>query len=58
MGGEFAVGVALLAATAVEAVAGVRALIRTDNLMLWVFYGLTLLEFLFPQPDVNSSVSP
>jgi oligosaccharide repeat unit polymerase len=51
------VGVALLSATAVEAVAGVRALIRTDNLMLWVFYGLTLLEFLFPQPDVNSSVS-
>lgn len=51
------VGVALLAATAVEALAGVRALIRTDNLMLWVFYGLTLLEFLFPQPDVNSSVS-
>lgn len=51
------VGVALLAATAVEAIAGVRALIRTDNLMLWVFYGLTLLEFLFPQPDVNSSVS-
>ena len=51
------VGVALLAATAVEAAAGVRALIRTDNLMLWVFYGLTLLEFLFPQPDVNSSVS-
>jgi oligosaccharide repeat unit polymerase len=51
------VGVALVAATAVEAGAGVRALIRTDNLMLWVFYGLTLLEFLFPQPDVNSSVS-
>jgi len=51
------VGVALVAATAVEAAAGVRALIRTDNLMLWVFYGLTLLEFLFPQPDVNSSVS-
>lgn len=51
------VGMALSAATAVEAAAGVRALIRTDNLMLWVFYGLTLLEFLFPQPDVNSSVS-
>jgi oligosaccharide repeat unit polymerase len=50
------VGVALLIATIVEASAGVRALIRTDNLMLWVFYGLTLLEFLFPQPDVNSSV--
>ncbi|WP_426527973.1 O-antigen polymerase [Bradyrhizobium sp. McL0615] len=51
------VGLALLGATIVEAFAGVRALIRTDNLMLWVFYGLTLLEFLFPQPDVNSSVS-
>jgi oligosaccharide repeat unit polymerase len=25
--------------------------------MLWVFYGLTLLEFLFPQPDVNTAVS-
>lgn len=51
------VGVALAAATAVEASSGVRALIRTDNLMLWVLYGLTFLEFLFPQPDVNSSVS-
>ena len=50
------VGVALAAATAVEASSGVRALIRTDNLMLWVLYGLTFLEFLFPQPDVNSSV--
>jgi oligosaccharide repeat unit polymerase len=50
------VGIALLSATAVEAFSGVRALIRTDNLMLWVFYGLTLLEFLFPQPDVNGSV--
>lgn len=50
------VGGALLIATIVEASAGVRALIRTDNLMLWVFYGLTLLEFLFPQPDVNHTV--
>lgn len=50
------VGVALAAATAIEASSGVRALIRTDNLMLWVLYGLTFLEFLFPQPDVNSSV--
>ena len=50
-------GIALASATAVEAFSGVRALIRTDNLMLWVLYGLTFLEFLFPQPDVNSSVS-
>lgn len=50
------VGVALLAATIVEAAAGVRALIRTDNLMLWVFYGLTLLEFLFPQTGIDSRV--
>lgn len=51
------VGLALLIGTAMEALAGVRALIRADNLMLWVLYGLTLLEFLFPQPDVNGSVS-
>ena len=50
-------GIALASATAVEAFSGVRALIRTDNLMLWVLYGLTFLEFLFPQPDVNGSVS-
>ena len=51
------VGIALLSATAMEAFSGVRALIRTDNLMLWVLYGLTFLEFLFPQPDVNAAVS-
>jgi oligosaccharide repeat unit polymerase len=51
------VGIALVSATAMEAFSGVRALIRTDNLMLWVLYGLTLLEFLFPQPDVNMAVS-
>src|SRR6516165_8679016 len=51
------VGISLLSATAMEAFSGVRALIRTDNLMLWVLYGLTFLEFLFPQPDVNAAVS-
>jgi oligosaccharide repeat unit polymerase len=51
------VGITLLSATAMEAFSGVRALIRTDNLMLWVLYGLTFLEFLFPQPDVNAAVS-
>lgn len=51
------VGIALLLSTAMEAAQGVRGLIRTDNLMLWVLYGLTLLEFLFPQPDVNGIVS-
>jgi oligosaccharide repeat unit polymerase len=50
-------GIALISATAVEAFSGVRGLIRTDNLMLWVLYGLTFLEFLFPQPDVNLAVS-
>src|SRR5690349_21259197 len=49
------VGIALLSATVLEAYSGVRALIRTDNLMLWVLYGLTFLEFLFPQPDVNAA---
>lgn len=51
------VGISLLIATGMEARAGVRALIRTDILMLWVLYGLAFLEFLFPQPDVNSVVT-
>jgi oligosaccharide repeat unit polymerase len=51
------VGITLLIATAMEAFSGVRALIRTDKLMLWVLYGLTFLEFLFPQPDVDAAVS-
>src|SRR5216683_1136673 len=51
------VGLSLGLATGIEATAGVRSLIRVDILILWVLYGLTLLEFLFPQPDVNASVS-
>ena len=33
-------------------------MIRVDILMLWVLYGLTFLEFLFPQPGVDALVSP
>jgi len=51
------VGLSLILATGVEATAGIRSLIRVDILMLWALYGLTLLEFLFPQPDVDTSVS-
>jgi oligosaccharide repeat unit polymerase len=52
------VGLSLILATGIEATAGIRSLIRVDILMLWALYGLTLLEFLFPQPDVDTSVSP
>jgi hypothetical protein len=38
----------------IEGTAGVRDLIRVDTLMLWSLYGLTFLEFLFPQPDVEA----
>jgi oligosaccharide repeat unit polymerase len=51
------IGLSLTIATALEGAAGVRALIRVDILMLWVLYGLTFLEFLFPQPDVENSLS-
>jgi oligosaccharide repeat unit polymerase len=52
------IGLTLISATAIEATVGVRNLIRVDLLILWVLYGLTLLEFLFPQPDVETSLSP
>jgi oligosaccharide repeat unit polymerase len=52
------IGVSLVTATVVEGMSGVRALIRVDILMLWVLYGLTFLEFLFPQPNVGSVLSP
>jgi len=51
------VGLSLSIATGIEAVEGVRSLIRVDILMLWALYGLTFLEFLFPQPDVEALVS-
>jgi len=52
------VGISLSLATAIEATAGIRSLIRVDILILWVLYGLTFLEFLFPQPNVDALVSP
>jgi oligosaccharide repeat unit polymerase len=55
-----AVGVAISlgVATAVELTVGVRNIVRVDLLVLWVLYGLTLLEFLFPQPQISSVVAP
>jgi oligosaccharide repeat unit polymerase len=53
----YVIGLSLSLATGIEARAGVRGLIRADILMLWVLYGLTFLEFLFPQPDVDALVS-
>jgi len=57
-GAAIGIGLSLVTATAVEARAGVRELIRVDILTLWALYGLTFLEFLFPQPDVEGIVSP
>jgi oligosaccharide repeat unit polymerase len=45
-------------ATGIEAMQGVRSLIRVDLLVLWVLYALTFLEFLFPQADIDAAVSP
>jgi oligosaccharide repeat unit polymerase len=50
-------GVALAIATAIEATVGVQRLIRVDLLMLWILYGLTFYEFLFPQPNAEDLVS-
>src|SRR5262245_10723435 len=51
-------GLTLCLATGIEAGAGIRNLIRVDILSLWMLYALTLLEFLFPQLDVDAVVSP
>jgi oligosaccharide repeat unit polymerase len=53
----YGVGLSLSVASGIEATAGVRNLIRADLLMLWVLYGLTFMEFLFPQPGVDATVS-
>ena len=57
-------GLSLSIATGIEALAGVRNLIRVDILALWVLYLLTFLEFLFPQAEllfpqtIDALVSP
>jgi len=51
------VGLSLSLATALEGMAGLRNLIRADILALWVLYGLTFLEFLFPQPGMDGVLS-
>ena len=51
------VGLTLALATGIEAKRDVRSLVRLDVVMLWVLYGLTFSEFLFPQPDVDALIS-
>ena len=51
-------GAALAAALVVEAIAGIRNLLRTDIVMLVALYGLIFLEFLFPQKSFVGLVSP
>jgi oligosaccharide repeat unit polymerase len=53
----FGVGLTLCLATGIEGMAGVRTLIRVDILILWVLYALIFLEFLLPQPNVDTLVS-
>src|SRR6266568_1229155 len=51
------VGVSLSFAIAIETRSGLYSVIRADILMLVALYALTLLEFLFPQPDLGAVVS-
>src|SRR5262245_44625582 len=51
------VGLSLSVATVLEGRPGLRNLIRADILILWVLYGLTLLEFLFPQSGIDGVLS-
>jgi oligosaccharide repeat unit polymerase len=55
----YGAGVTLAGAILVEATSGIRSLVRVDLLLFLALYGLTLLEFLFRQPDyVGALVSP
>jgi oligosaccharide repeat unit polymerase len=53
----FGVGLSLILAIVIEGSAAVRGIIRADVVMLLTLYGLTFLEFLFPQPNINNSLS-
>jgi oligosaccharide repeat unit polymerase len=50
--------IVLAVALGLEARNGFRSLLRTDVLMLVVLYGLTLLEFVFPQDTLLHIVTP
>src|SRR5262249_42958242 len=52
----YGVGLALAVAILIEASSGIRTLIRVDLLLFAALYGLTLLEFLFRQPAVDSLI--
>ncbi len=54
----YIMGAILAVAMVFEARGGLLALLRTDILMLVALYGLTLLEFLFPQPSFLGVISP
>ena len=56
-GAALGIGLSLAIATVIDGAAGVRAIIRVDIVMLWVLYGLTFLEFLFPQPAAENLLS-
>lgn len=52
------VGAALATSFYLDSTKGLRNLFRTDALCLLSLYGLTLAEFLFPQPDFNMKATP
>src|SRR3974390_97688 len=52
------IGLSLTLSNAVDSEFDFRRLIRVDTMILWALYGLTFLEFLFPQPNVDYLLSP
>jgi len=51
-------GCAVAMALFIEAQPGIRNLFRVDVFMIVVLYGLTFLEFLFPQDDLSFQLTP
>jgi oligosaccharide repeat unit polymerase len=52
------IGIALLVSFSFDSRRGIRNLLRSDVLCLLAIYGLTLLEFLFPQVKFNEMATP
>lgn len=52
------IGIALAFSFWLDSTLGLRNLFRTDALCLLALYGLTLAEFLFPQPEFNMMATP
>jgi hypothetical protein len=56
--GAIGVAIVMVASLALEVTQNWRAVLRPDTVAFLALYGLTFLEFLLPQPEVNDMTNP